>query len=90
MPIRDVGSGRENRREASSLAAAQERNATVRAVRNVVRRLGVVLGAAHAAAEEQILRHGMVATAETLRDGLKPLIDSLVHFEVEDLDDGDA
>lgn len=67
-------------------ASAESAQATVRAVRAVVRRLGVVLGAAHQAAESEMIRLGMIDTAGELRNSLKPLIDALVHFEVEDVD----
>lgn len=78
------GETREERiARASAASLLAEREATVRAVQSIVRRLGVVLGAAHAAAESELIRHGMVETAEELRNGLKPLIDALVHFEVE-------
>jgi len=79
-------SGDHGRGSASSLSAAEEREVTTRAVQSVVRRLGVVLGAAHSAAESELIRHGMSQTATELRDSLKPLIDALVHFEVGDAD----
>jgi len=53
-----------------------------------------VLGAALDACISELISHNMVATAETLRDDLKPLVDALVHFNVEDaredVEDGHA
>jgi len=87
--MRDHGS-RKNRREAALLSPAEHREATVRAVTNIVRRLGVVLGAALEASISELIKGEFVATAETLRDELKPLVDSLVHFTLEAEDDGEV
>jgi len=82
---------RENRREAAALSPAEHREATVRAVTNIVRRLGVVLGAALEATMSELIKGQFIATAETLRDELKPLVDSLVHFQLQaGDDDGEA
>lgn len=83
----DHGSRRMGRASAS-LTAAEERAATVKAVQNVMRRFGVVLGAALDAAISELIRNELINTAECLRDEIKPLVDSLVHFEVGG-DDGD-
>lgn len=83
--MRNYGS-RENRREAASFSPQEFREGTITAVRNIVRRLGVVLGAALDAAIGEMIQHDMIASAEELRDQLKPLVDALVHFEVEDVD----
>jgi len=73
---------------------AEGESAQVRTIRNIVRRMGVVLGAALDACISELISHNMVATAETLRDDLKPLVDALVHFNVEDaredVEDGHA
>jgi len=83
----DSGS-RKNRRAAAALSPAEEREATVRAVTNIVRRLGVVLGAALDASISELIKGDFIGTAETLRDELKPLVDSLVHFTLEENHDG--
>lgn len=71
---------------------AEGESAQIRTIRNIVRRLGVVLGAALDACIHELLEHNMVGTAENLRDELKPFVDALVHFEVgdhpEDVHDG--
>lgn len=74
----------------SSLSAAQEREVTTRAIQNIVRRLGIVLGAALDAAIHQLLKGGdeNVGLCEALRDALKPYVDQLVHFEVPREEDG--
>jgi len=83
----DSGS-RKNRRAAAALSPAEEREATVRAVTNIVRRLGVVLGAALDASISELIKGDFIGTAETLRDELKPLVDSLVHLTIEENHDG--
>jgi len=65
---------------ARSAAASPQVQTIVR----IVRRLGVVLGAALDASIRELARADMIATAETLRDELKPLVDALVHFEAAD------
>lgn len=85
----DHGSRRMGRASAS-LTASEERAATIKAVTNIVRRLGVVLGAALDASISELLKQGLVSTAETLRDELKPLVDCLVHFTHEGNDDGET
>lgn len=66
---------------------------TLQTVERIVRRVGVTLNAALDCAIRELVAHDLQATAETLRDELKPLCDSLIHFEalesVED-DHGDA
>lgn len=88
--MRDYGS-RESarRRHAGEAASAAE---TVLTVIRIVRRLGVILDAALTAAISELLRNDMLATAETLRDELKPLCDALIHFEAlaEKEDDDEA
>lgn len=76
--MRNLGS----REEAKRRRVAE--SAQVRTIINIVRRLGVVLGAALDAAIREMIQHEMLATAETLRDELKPLVDALVHFELGD------
>lgn len=87
---------RETARRRSAGEAAPSAEATVTTVVRIVRRLGVVLHAALDCAVRELASNDMVATAETLRDELKPLCDALVHFEanaeLEDLtwhSDGD-
>lgn len=61
--------------------------AQVRTIVNIVRRLGVVLGAALDCAIREMIQAEMIATAETLRDELKPLVDVLVHFTFEEVEE---
>lgn len=53
----------------------------VATVVTVVRRLGHVLMTAHQVAEKDLIAHGFQATAEELRNSLKPLYDAMLHFE---------
>lgn len=53
----------------------------VATVVTVVRRLGHVLMKAHEVAEKDLIAHGFQATAEELRNGIKPLYDAMLHFE---------
>lgn len=55
--------------------------ATRDALTNIVRRVGVVLNAVHEVVERDLLKADRVTEATALRDELKPLIDSLIHFE---------
>jgi len=87
MMHKNIGKEIMGARAPFSLSAAEEREATTRAVRSIVRRLGVVLGAALDAAISEMLRHQMIDTAGELRDSLKPLVDGLVHFELENVDE---
>lgn len=81
------GSREDARRRHAGAAASAD--ATVKTVVRIVRRLGVVLGAALDACISELAREDMYATAQTLRDDLKPLVDALVHFEAEvEVDDG--
>lgn len=68
--------------------AREGESAQVLTIVRIVRRLGVVLGAALDCAIREMIEAEMIATAESLRDELKPLVDSLVHFELEDSDNG--
>jgi len=61
-----------------ALSALEMKVATVV---TVVRRLGYVLLQALEASEKDLADAGYGATAETLRDELKPLCDALLHFE---------
>jgi len=81
---------RKNRREAAALSPQEQRAATIRAVTNIVRRMGVVLNAALDVTINQLLQQEMLSTAEALRDELKPLCDNLIHFTYEGYDDGEA
>jgi len=77
--VRHHGSRENAGREARVSTQEQElRTATI-----VVRRLGFVLGAAHEQCERSLLEKGLHETASVLRDSLKPLVDALIHFEVE-------
>jgi len=60
---------------------------TVKTVVHIVRRLGVVLNRALDVAITQLLAQEMLATAEALRDDLKPLCDALIHFEAAELEE---
>lgn len=63
----------------------------MKTVITVVRRLGLVLLKAHEICEADLIAAGFKDTAAVLRDELKPLIDALIHFDVErGDDDGDA
>jgi len=61
-----------------ALTALETKVATVV---TVVRRLGFILLQALEASEKDLADAGYGATAETLRDELKPLCDALLHFE---------
>lgn len=78
-PKRNFGS-REGR-------ARQGESAQVQTIVRIVRRLGVVLGAALDCSIRELAGHDMIATAEILRDELKPLVDALVHFELQDAEE---
>jgi len=72
-----------------ALSALERKVATVV---TVVRRLGYVLLQALEASEQDLVKAGYGATAETLRDELKPLCDALLHFEApkqQELFDGE-
>jgi len=82
MPkIREYGSREDARRRSAGVTPSAE--ATVETVVRVVRRVGVTLSAALDCAIRELAEHDMVASAETLRDELKPLCDALIHFEAE-------
>lgn len=59
----------------------QTAEATVETVVDIVRRVGVALHKALDAAVSELMHNDMIASAETLRDELKPLCDALIHFE---------
>lgn len=82
MP-RHYGSREDARRRSAGATA------TVLTIRNIVRRMGVTLNAALDCAISEMLAHSMVETAGALRDELKPLVDALVHFEVDELDNAE-
>lgn len=63
--------------------------ASARTIVRVTRRIGVILGAALDAAISELLRQHALNTATELRDALKPLVDSLCHFELDDLEEDD-
>lgn len=77
---------KENARQARVLTGP----ATAKAVVSIVRRLGIILLAVYEVAERELMREGYNQTAEEMRDTLKPLFDSLIHFEVTTREDDDA
>lgn len=72
---------RDDERRRSAGATAPSATDMVATTVRIVRRLGVVLSAALDCAVRELASHDMIATAETLRDELKPLCDALIHFE---------
>jgi len=56
----------------------------------IVRRLGVVLSAALDCCIRELAANDAIATAETLRDELKPLCDALIHFELDAAEEDDG
>lgn len=85
---RTDGSRRERRMGPKGALSALELK--VATVVTVVRRLGFVLLQALEASERDLADAGYGATAELLRDELKPLCDALLHFEgVREKDDGE-
>lgn len=67
--------GRIGRASASSLSAAE--------LRTIVRRLGFVAHKAHEAAMSNLLRNSDSNLAELFNDAFKPVVDYLLHFELE-------
>lgn len=58
-------------------------------VNTVVRRLGAVALAAHDTMMSNLISAGNEALAEALNDQLKPLVDCLLHFELEEITEVD-
>lgn len=68
-------SERIGRASASSLSASE--------INSVVRRIGYVVGTAHEVIMKRLIDDGDAAFAEMVNDALKPVVDFLMHFDVE-------
>lgn len=66
------------RRPPPSLSASE--------INGVVRRLGFVLSQAYTVMQSNLISNNRLDLAEALGDCLKPLVDMLLHFELEDHD----
>jgi len=81
MNVPDRGSRKRMERASASSFAAQ-----VPELVSVVRKSGYALAKLHDLVMTRVCSDDDVELAETLNDELKPLIDAMIHFDVEALD----